>query len=34
MIMKFFNVAVPMLVIFGVLTCIMMVNGLFWGGAF
>ena len=34
MIIKFFQVAIPLTIMFGVLICLMTLNGLFWGGAF
>jgi len=34
MIIKFFQAAIPLTFMFGVLICVMTLNGLFWGGAF
>mgnify|MGYP001364044540 CR=1 FL=1 len=32
MIIKFFHAAVPLTFMFGVLICLMALNGMFWGG--
>jgi len=33
MIIKFFQAAIPLTIMFGVLICLMTLNGMFWGGA-